>query len=133
MTLNALISAYCPALAAAPSDAYAVWTEIAETRVSRVAFGSNGDQAVALMAAHLFTLAANLGTVVGAGGAIASESEGALSRSYALPNMDTETSLKSTGYGLQFIELRNQSVIGPMNRQVNTEFPVNVFPFRNYY
>jgi len=133
MTLFALISAYCAPLAAAPTETYNVWVEIAETRVARAAFGSNADQAVALMAGHLFTLAANLGTVVGAGGAIASESEGALSRSYALPDMNEETSLKSTGYGLQFIELRRQSVIGPMNRQVNTRFPSHGFPFRNYY
>lgn len=90
--------------------------ELAETRVSKSAFGPQRNYAVALMAAHMLTssIAAGIASDGRSGVGIASKSEGALSVSFADAGMSGGQmgDLNATGYGRQFVQLRRECVMG---------------------
>lgn len=86
--------------------------DLAEDQVGTV-FGSRRDLAVAYMTAHMITVANRLGK----GGAITSESEGELSRSYQQAGDGTDP-IMSTSYGQEFKRMSRAAVFSPRNRMV---------------
>ena len=77
------------------------WLAMADLQAAEICFtDERAAMAQALYAAHLLTLS----TAGGAGGAIVSEREGDLSRTYATIK-GGDTVLGSTSYGQQYIEL----------------------------
>ena len=88
---------------------------LAETRTSPRAYGAQRAYAVALLALHMLTRSIrqqNAGT--SNGGAIASETEGSLSRSFADAGLSggQNGDLPTTSWGQMLMELRRESIIG---------------------
>lgn len=96
--------------------------------LSKKRFGKMYDRAVALLAAHQFTLQTMIASDENAGaatsltsGALVSEREGDLQRSYggmasASSGDDMDYLLKKTVYGLQFLTLRSMCIVPVMTR-----------------
>lgn len=70
-------------------------------------FGKKRNLATALLAAHMLSMSERQG----AGGTIASEKEGELSRSYALPALSRDIS--STSYGQEFNRIARSVIFCP--------------------
>lgn len=96
--------------------------------LSKKQFGKMYDRAVALLAAHQFTLQTLIANDENAGaatlltsGALVSEREGDLQRSYggmasSSSGDDMDSLLKKTVYGLQFLTLRSMCIVPVMTR-----------------
>ena len=96
--------------------------------LSKKRFGKMYDRAVALLAAHQFTLQTLIANDENAGastlltsGALVSEREGDLQRSYggmssSSSGDDMDSLLKKTVYGLQFLTLRSMCIVPVMTR-----------------
>ena len=96
--------------------------------LSKKQFGKMYDRAVALLAAHQFTLQTMIAGDENAGaatsltsGALVSEREGDLQRSYGGTSAgsggsDMDSLLKKTVYGLQFLTLRSMCIVPVMTR-----------------
>lgn len=96
--------------------------------LSKKRFGKMYDRAVALLAAHQFTLQTLIASDENAGaatsltsGALVSEREGDLQRSYggmssSSSGDDMDSLLKKTVYGLQFLTLRSMCIVPVMTR-----------------
>lgn len=95
--------------------------------LSKKRFGKMYDRAVALLAAHQFTLQTLITNDENAGaatsltsGALVSEREGDLQRSYggmaSSSGDDMDSLLKKTVYGLQFLTLRSMCIVPVMTR-----------------
>lgn len=102
----------CPALYSDSSRSQ--WIAMAGEELSSCFFGSSYQKAIALYAAHQFTLAHRPS---GDAGVITSKKEGGLSVSYDVPDMEGGQALELTHYGLQLRQLRKSrhagvSVIG---------------------
>lgn len=81
---------------------------MAETMVNATAFGALRSTAVALLSLHTLALGARGATA--AAGAITSESEGDLSRSYATPPSGAGNDWYSlTAWGLEYLALQKQT------------------------
>jgi len=97
---------------------------LAQSQTSATAFGAQTDMAVALRVMHWLTLEARNGGVAdvtsgsGASGALSSESEGQLSRSYNVSAAAVKRypDLASTQWGMDLIALMNGCILGPTNR-----------------
>lgn len=92
-----------------------------------LAYSTYGDKwiyAKALLVLHWLTLDARGGgsssaSANGIHGAVKSEKEGSLSRTYAVPSNLSERRayLMSTSYGAELLDLSNTVVFGPINRR----------------
>lgn len=102
MTAAQYISAICPTLAADPS--LAVFLDMAESQTGGSFFGSNRALAVALRAAHIFTVCRRS---MGAAGSISSMEEGSLNLAFASSGETGD--LSQTSYGLQLKNLMKSS------------------------
>ena len=93
----------------------------ATARTSASAFGSNRDAAIALRACHM--MAMNPSARAGTGGAVSSEQEGAVSRSYVTAMTkrygDKYPDLCCTSYGVQLIQLIEENVLCAQTAQGN--------------
>lgn len=105
MSTDAVLLAIAPELASVDVARRTTILDLAKTRISDKVFGTDYSLAVAYVAAHMLTMSAR----AGAGGAISSESEGALSRSYTIGNGD---GYNATSYGREYLLLRKQRVVG---------------------
>ena len=113
MSVTSLLSAIAPAYASDPS--VGTLMNIAMQRTSRCAFGANYEYAVALRLAHM--ICRNPSSQPGTAGAVTSEAEGQLSRSYSIsPELQAKYGdLCSTPYGCQLAELMEGNVVGLMS------------------
>lgn len=100
LTTTEILSAICPALVTDPS--YSVYVQMAEQRTSSCFFGANYTMAVALRAAHQFTLAQR---TLGESGTISSKSESKISISFVNAVGAKDKALAQTHYGLTLLEL----------------------------
>jgi len=97
----------------------------AQEGINRAAFGDAYENAVALKVMHLFTIEKiNGGTeqdtgIIGSA-QIASESEGSLSRSYAIKQASSSDAedLKRTGFGLEYLRLMQTTNISAFQKGV---------------
>jgi hypothetical protein len=98
-----IISAICPKLSAAST--LSIFIELATDLTSVKYFKANFNMAVALRAAHMFTLSQrNLGE----GGSITNKAEGKLSMGFSASKTEmtaTDNDLDQTGYGRQLKSL----------------------------
>lgn len=101
-TATEILQAICPALAA--SSLCSVFVELAEGQTDAAYFGSNRTLAVALRAAHQFTLSQGHRAADGAPGPVTSKSEGPLSVSYGAVS-GTKGDLSQTTFGVQLYSL----------------------------
>lgn len=122
MSVTELLSAIAPAYAADPR--VGTFMPIAMQRTNRNVFGANYEYAVALRIAHMIDR--NPSNQPGSAGAVTSESEGQLSRSYSIPRelQAKYGDLCSTPYGCQLAELMEGNVIGLMNVSGGVAGPV---------
>lgn len=90
----------------AGSDAVDLALSLASSQVSQNVFGGDYALALANLAAHLLEMRER----DGAGGAVSSEKEGDLSRSYSVSSGSDK--LEATSYGQEFIRIRTIHVIG---------------------
>lgn len=90
---------------------------IADSQISPTDFGAQRNNAVALLSLHMLALQER--GKAAAGGAITSETEGGLSRSYAAPPSGQGFSdwYALTSYGQEFIALRRGSFPSFVNRR----------------
>lgn len=102
-----ILQKVCPEIAT-DGEAVAVFVDLASGRCSHAYFGKLWDQAVAYLAAHMWTVS-NRGGDAGAGG-ITSKREGDLSIGYASGNNDSL--FGSTSYGLFYLSLLRQCGAG---------------------
>ena len=104
----------------APLTNLAVHQELAAAQTDLTYFGQNYNLAVALRMAHELTLQATATSGRGgAGGAITSEREGDLARSYAPPaGYNATSALGQTSYGLRLLGLIRTSNLGVTNRRM---------------
>ena len=99
------LAAICPQLAADAN--LSVYLEMATNQVSGCFFGTNYNMAVALRAAHIYTLAQR---PLGDSGQISSKREGDLSVSYSTTSGESGgDDLNQTHYGKQYMQLAKQS------------------------
>lgn len=87
---------------------------IAGGQTALSAFGTQRNTAVALLALHWMALSERGRS--GSGGAITSETEGSLSRSYSVPQMDSAWDLGSTIWGMELLRLRRSTFFGVYTR-----------------
>jgi len=105
-----IIETICPALAGSPS--LQVYLGMAVQVTDRGFFGVSYNQAVALGAAHLFTLfdeeSGTGGTLaeLGGGAPVSSVSEGAVSVSFAQTSSTSDSDLATTKYGKMLLRLK---------------------------
>lgn len=83
------------------------------TQQTGAVFGNNQDDAIALLVLHWLELESR----GGAGGAISSEKEGDLARTYAISDSGDDD-LKSTKWGLMRLRLQRAYIFGPRNRMM---------------
>lgn len=90
------------------------YLDIATTRVPSTVWGANTGYATALLTAHMLT-ASGRGGLGSGGGAVTDESVGDLSRSFAtvFEPGSGDAALMTTRYGIDFVELRNETIITP--------------------
>ncbi len=86
---------------------------LAESKLSEDTFGDHYNEAVALLVLHLYTVDAR----GGAGGAVTSEKEGQLARSYA--STDSSIAYASTNYGQELIQLTQGLNVKFRNRMMS--------------
>ena len=86
--------------------------ELAETRLSEDTFGDSYNEAVALLVLHMYAV----NDRGGAGGALASETEGQLSRSFAAAA--SPSAWTSTSWGQELIELTKGLHLFPRTRMM---------------
>ena len=120
MTVNDFIRIKAPDLYSDPDKN--TWINSAQNKINRCYFGSNYNEAVALQAAHEWSLTNTRSN--GESGAISSKREGDLSISYSTTGKNDNLNL--THYGKQLIDLRNRSnlsigVLG-CNTDCNTSY-----------
>ena len=102
LSVNQIISAICSGLAADSTlDSY---IEMAMEQTSTTFFGANRNRAIALRAAHMWTLDRNSNRTNGEAGAIQSKTEGKLSLSFAVSS-NNDDDLSQTHYGRQLKSL----------------------------
>jgi len=89
---------------------------LATQDISSSVFGSKTNDAIALLVLHWLALETRSGGF--APGAIKSEKEGDLSRSYGIGSSKTLDDLDSTSWGLQLKRLRNALIISVRNRTI---------------
>lgn len=105
---SAMVIDIAPELADEDSSRIYRFIEFAALSVNETIWGSKYDLGVAVMAAHLLTMAGRGGT----GGPVTSEKVGDLSRSYG--QMGDKDSLMATSYGQWFVQLRKTLPITPL-------------------
>jgi hypothetical protein len=103
-TADQIVQTICSSLAASPNKD--IYIQMADEITSTSIFGSNRARAVALRAAHMFTLDSRLN---GEAGAIQSETEGRLSVSYSIGSSNRVEDLQQTHYGIQLRGLIHSS------------------------
>lgn len=105
MTIDAVLLDIAPEMVSVdPARRTRIIAQV-QKQVSSTVFGEMYELAVAYLAAHALTMSSRNGS----GGAINSESEGSLSRSYLVPA--STISLGSTSYGLEYLSLRKAYVL----------------------
>ena len=110
LSVEQIFNAIAPGYAADADKA--TYIELAEMRTSTCAFGTNYNQAVALLAAHLIELAKG-DDHAGSGGAgpVTGKKEGQLSISYGSGSSENDDSdLSMTKYGRQLQGLRRGNI-----------------------
>lgn len=105
MSVDAVLLDIAPEMDAVDAALRTRIIDLAKLRVSEKVFGELTELATAYLAAHMLTMR----TRSGAGGAVSSESEGSLSRSYTASS--DKSLLASTSYGQEYIALRNTFVV----------------------
>ncbi len=105
LTATQIISTICSGLAADPD--LEVYLEMAENQTSNTHFGVNRSRAVALRAAHMWSLNSPYRNN-GEAGAVQSKTEGRLSLSFSVPG-DKLDDLNQTHYGVQLRNLIRSS------------------------
>lgn len=118
-TAQQIIAVKSPSFAADPR--LADFVTLAAFHVTAAAFGDRYQYALALVVLHWLTLDAQHGgsaTVsAGGGGAVVSEREGDLQRSYSVPDASSRESYYSTSiYGQEFLALRRGAFFCPSSR-----------------
>lgn len=123
-TILEIVTAICPALAT--NGAYALYIDIATEETSSAFFGNYYNYAVALRAAHYYTI--DVKRPDGDGGLITAKSEGKLSISY-LHNMNRQSrsDLLMTQYGQRLHALIRSR--GPIVSISSTEFDLDAGVF----
>lgn len=128
MTQLEIFRKIAPEFKQIPDDEVQGMLDLAGDILSKKRFGKMYDRAVALLAAHQFTLQTMIANDENAGaatsltsGALVSEREGDLQRSYSgmassSSGDDMDSLLKKTVYGLQFLTLRSMCVVPVMTR-----------------
>lgn len=128
MTQLEIFRKIAPEFKQIPDDEVQGMLDLAGDILSKKRFGKMYDRAVALLAAHQFTLQTMIANDENAGaatsltsGALVSEREGDLQRSYggmasSSSGDDMDSLLKKTVYGLQFLALRSMCVVPVMTR-----------------
>lgn len=128
MTQLEIFRKIAPEFKRIPDDEVQGMLDLAGDILSKKRFGKMYDRAVALLAAHQFTLQTMIANDENAGaatsltsGALVSEREGDLQRSYggmasSSSGDDMDSLLKKTVYGLQFLALRSMCVVPVMTR-----------------
>lgn len=102
LSVNQIISTICKGLMAdAALDNY---IQMATEQTSSTYFGVNRNRAIALRAAHMWTLDKNSNRTNGEAGAIQTKTEGRLSLSFAVSS-NSEDDLSQTHYGRQLKSL----------------------------
>lgn len=101
---------------------------LAAQMTSPSAFGTNYQLALALRVMHWLALEVRNGGSTGnsgsgTGGALTSEREGQLGRSYSVSSQwaDKYSDLTGTQYGLELIGLIRGTILGPRNRTITEE------------
>lgn len=98
-----------PELASESDARIELFIDLAKLSVNESVWGDKYELGVAVMTAHLMTMANSGGAGVGP---VTSEKVGDLSRSYAAG--DANDTLMSTAYGKWFVQLRKELVITPL-------------------
>lgn len=105
LTIDQILSTKCPDLYADPNRA--TYIALAKDRVSSCAFGLNYNLAVALLAAHDYTMDSR---TLASAGTISSKKEGGLSISYG--GISAVGDLEQSTYGMAFKRLAKSSRLG---------------------
>jgi hypothetical protein len=105
LTTAQIIQIRCPNLYS--DSALNIWVALAQEQLSSCFFGNNYNLAVALKAAHMYTLT-NRNGGSGDAGVIASKSEGGLSVSYVVSS-NSDEDLGQTSFGLELAKLMKSS------------------------
>lgn len=105
MAIDAVLLDIAPETASVDAAQRSRVIALAQKHISNAVFGDLTELAVAYLAAHMLTMSKR----GGAGGAVTSESEGALSRSYAVPT--STASLNATSYGQDYLSIRRAVVL----------------------
>jgi hypothetical protein len=110
MSQDSILLDIAPEMSSVSGDKRARILALASLQVN---FGTGDikDLAIAYLAAHMLTMANRSG----AAGQIISESEGDLSRSFG--NVSSVNAYGQTGYGQEYVRLRNMYSMGVMTRQ----------------
>ena len=88
--------------------------------VSDTCFGDLKNKAIALIVMHWIALSKRDPGGTGVSGSIKSEKEGDLARSYgSSSNTEVDPYYGQTTWGLEYLRLLSQSIIGPRNRFIN--------------
>jgi hypothetical protein len=92
------------------------YLNIAQGRVPLTVWGTNTQYGQALLAAHMLTASGRQGAGA-SGGAVTQEQVGELSRSYQFIGEvgSGDSWLATTRYGIDFIELRNETIVPMMS------------------
>lgn len=112
MSVQTIIAAYAPAFAS--DSRLPTFITLATNQTATDRFGVNYELAIALRACHM--MARNPTVGMGAAGAVTSETEGEISRSYSIPKYLQEKygDLCSTPYGAQLAQLIEGNIFPDM-------------------
>lgn len=111
-TVSDILVEIAPEFSSEDSTRLGVFIGLAAARISSSVFGGVYPQAVAYLTAHLLSVSARSTSsgAVGAGGPVTSASTGGVSVSFGQVQANisaTDAALSTTGYGLEFLALRN--------------------------
>lgn len=107
-TAEEYVEILCPELAQY-HDAKS-FIDLAKTLTSSGFFGDMYEYAVALRAAHLYTIFINR---QGEGGSVVQKTEGRVSITYSTDRQSSDNELSTTAYGLQLLSLmKNKGTVG---------------------